>query len=70
VSIIPQEMKDEIINNIKYLREDEVDRLKAELFKESSQEEFDKFIRFSKILDNQRKNKMSEFLPEWSKYGL
>lgn len=70
VSIIPQEMKDEIFNNLKHLREDERERLRAELYKESNEIEFDKFIRFSKILDKQRNLKMSEFLPEWEKYGL
>jgi sulfatase maturation enzyme AslB (radical SAM superfamily) len=68
VSIIPSEMKDEILNNIKYLRDDEKNRLITELTKESNLEDLDKFIKFTYILDNKRGVKITEVLHEWKKY--
>lgn len=68
VSIIPSEMKDEILNNIKYLRDDEKNRLITELTKESNPEDLDKFIKFTYILDNKRGVKITEVLHEWKKY--
>jgi sulfatase maturation enzyme AslB (radical SAM superfamily) len=68
VSIIPSEMKDEILSNIKYLRDDEKNRLITELTKESNPEDLDKFIKFTYILDNKRGVKITDVLHEWKKY--
>jgi hypothetical protein len=68
VSVIPSEMKDEIINNINYLRPDEKNRLIAELTKENDPDDLDKFIKFTYILDNKRGVKITNILHEWKKY--
>jgi hypothetical protein len=68
VSVIPSEMKNEILNNIKYLRDDEKNRLITELTKQSNPEDLDKFIKFTYILDNKRGVKITDILHEWKKY--
>jgi hypothetical protein len=68
VNIIPEEMKIEIINNIKYMRPDEIERLKIELFKPTTEKEKTKFFDFVKILDKSRNTKITDHLMEWKKY--
>jgi hypothetical protein len=66
VSLIPEEMKNQILSNIQYMREDEVERLKIELFKDNNKE--NDFIDFVKILDKTRNLKITDYLPEWVPY--
>jgi hypothetical protein len=68
VNLIPEEMKYEILNNIKYMREDEVQRLKIELFKPSTKQERDRFYSFISIMDKTRKVDIKNYLPEWIPY--
>lgn len=68
VSIIPEEMKTEILSNIKYLTTDEKNRLITELNKKDETNTLDKFKKFVIIIDNKRKVNIVEFLPEWKKY--
>lgn len=68
VSIIPIEMKEEIMNNIHHLDDFEKERLKAELYGETIENGFDKFINFIKLLDSQRNVFIGDYLPEWKKY--
>ena len=49
VSNIPEEMKTEICENIKDLRQDEIDRLKTELYKEKDDGDILKFYEFIKF---------------------
>lgn len=65
VNLIPESMKYEILSNIKYMREDEVERLKIELFKPFTQREVDRFHSFMKIMDKTRKVHIEDYLPEW-----
>jgi hypothetical protein len=61
-------MKNEIIDNIKYMRSDEVDRLKIELFKPKNNKDEEKFYEFVKLLDTSRNVKITDHLNEWKKY--
>ena len=65
VSILPTEMKQDILNNLVYLREDERLRLEAELLKETNEEEFEKFKSYINLLDKKRNNDIRIALPEW-----
>lgn len=66
VSILPQHIKDDIINNIKHLREDEKNRLISELNKDVDEKHLNKFILFIKLLDKKRNIKIGDFLKEWN----
>jgi organic radical activating enzyme len=68
VSIIPDEMKNEIISNIQHLNEYELERLKTELFSESYKEEISKFKSFISLLDAKRNVFIGDYLSEWKKY--
>jgi hypothetical protein len=68
VNIIPDDMKTEIITNIKYMRPDEVERLKIELFKPKNNKDEEKFYEFVKLLDTSRNVKITDYLNEWKKY--
>jgi len=68
VSIIPDEMKNEIISNIQHLNEYELERLKTELFSESYKEEISKFKSFISLLDAKRNVFIGDYLPEWKTY--
>jgi organic radical activating enzyme len=65
VSILPTEMKQDILNNLVHLREDERLRLEAELLKETKEEEFEKFKSYINLLDKKRNNDIRIALPEW-----
>lgn len=66
VSILPQHIKDEIISNIKHLREDEKNRLISELNKDVDEKHLNKFISFITLLDKKRNLKIGDFLKEWN----
>ena len=68
VSVIPDEMKEEILNNIGDLREDEKMRLLAELKNDTDLVDLNKFYEFINLLDTQRNLKIGESLNEWKKY--
>jgi hypothetical protein len=68
VSNLPQELKDEIINNTPTLREDELNRLKSELNRETDQNDIVKFYEFIRLLDVKRNVKIDNYLKEWEKY--
>lgn len=68
ISIIPDEMKIEILNNIIYMRDDEIERLKMELYRPVGGNEFKKFLNFVNILDLSRNVKITDYLFEWRKY--
>jgi len=68
VSVIPDEMKEEILNNIGDLREDEKIRLLAELKNDTDLVNLNKFYEFINLLDTQRNLKIGESLSEWKKY--
>jgi len=68
VSNIPEEMKTEICENIKDLRQDEIDRLKTELYKEKDDGDILKFYEFIKLLDSSRNVNIVNYLNEWEKY--
>lgn len=68
VNLIPEEMKHKIIDNLQYLREDETQRLKIELFKEQDKQEVGKFYDFIKLMDKGRKVYIGNYLPEWKPY--
>jgi len=65
VSILPTEMKQDILNNLVHLREDERLRLEAELLKDTNEEEFEKFKSYIDLLDKKRNNDIRIALPEW-----
>ena len=68
VSVLPQEIKDKIISNIKYLNNFELDRLKAELYAEIAPEEFDKFKNFIYLLDKKRNLDIRNYLKEYGEF--
>jgi len=68
VSLLPQELKEKLTNNLQYLQEDEKMRLYAELMKDPEEETEKSFYEYINILDKQRKLDITQFLPEWKKY--
>jgi len=66
VSLLPAKLKEELLNNIQYLREDEKTRLIAELNKESTEKDFEKFVEFIKLLDIKRNINIKNYLQEWA----
>lgn len=68
VNLIPEEMKNEILSNIQYMREDEVDRLKIELFKNANKRDIDRMYSFISIMDRTRNIYIGDYLPEWKTY--
>ena len=65
VSLIPEEMKYRILDNIQYMREDEVQRLKIELFREHTEKDIKRFHSFIRLNDRGRKVKIYDYLPEF-----
>jgi len=65
VNLIPDNMKTEILNGIKYMRDDEIERLKIELFKPYPQKHVDRFHSFMRIMDKTRNVNIEDYLPEW-----
>lgn len=65
VSVIPSDMKVEILKNIKNLRIDEYNRLEAELNRETTEIQIDDFYSFNKLLDIKRNLNISDYLSEW-----
>ena len=68
VNLIPEQMKQHILDNIQYMREDEIQRLKIELFKPYTEKEVNRFYSFMSIMDKTRKVNMLDYLPEWKFY--
>jgi len=68
VSLVPEKMKHEILNSIKYLEDYEVDRLKVELLREPDLDQQKRFYSFTNILDTTRKLRIYDYLPEWRQY--
>lgn len=65
VNLIPESMKNRILETSKYLTKHEIQRLKIELFKPYEQKEVDRFHSFIKIMDKTRGVSIENFLPEW-----
>ena len=61
-------MKTEILNNIQYLEEHEVHKLKVELNRKPKYRDKDRFYSFIRIMDQTRKVKIYDYLPEWKPY--
>jgi hypothetical protein len=68
VSLIPEKMKMAILDNIKYMREDEVQRLKIELFRKHTEKDIQRFYSFISLNDRGRKVNITDYLPEWKPY--
>lgn len=67
VSLLPTEMKQQLLDNIQFLREDEKTRLIAELNKETTEKDFERFVEFIKLLDTKRNINIKNYLQEWVK---
>jgi hypothetical protein len=65
VNLIPEEYKEKLLNDLKYLRIDEVERLKIELFKPHDQDDVRKFFNFTSLLDLSRNVEIGNYLEEW-----
>ena len=68
VSILPDEMKEELLLNLKNLNNYELERLKAELYADCEENAIEKFINFIKLLDTKRNVNILDYLPEWKNY--
>jgi hypothetical protein len=68
VSILPDEMKEELLSNLKNLNNYELERLKAELYADCEENAIEKFINFIKLLDTKRNVNILDYLPEWKNY--
>lgn len=66
VSLIPEDMKNHILSNIEYMREDEIKRLKIELYREHTSKDVDRFHSFIRLMDRGRKVKIYDYLPEFT----
>ena len=65
VSLIPEDMKHRILDSIQYMRDDEVQRLKIELFREHTEKDVQRFHSFIRLNDRGRKVKIHDYLPEF-----
>lgn len=65
VNLIPDEYKKKLLDNLQYLRIDEVERLKIELFKPRDEEDVKKFYHFVSLLDLTRNVQVGDYLEEW-----
>jgi organic radical activating enzyme len=65
VNLIPDEYKKKLLDNLQYLRIDEVERLKIELFKPRDEEDVNKFYHFVSLLDLTRNVQVGDYLEEW-----
>jgi hypothetical protein len=68
VSILPDEMKEELLSNIKNLNNYELERLKAELYGDKVEDGMNKFVNFINLLDMKRKTFIGDYLLEWKNY--
>jgi hypothetical protein len=68
VSILPDELKEQLLNNINHLNEFELERLKTELYSNEEKNGMDKFINFIKLLDKKRNVYIGDYLKEWDIY--
>jgi hypothetical protein len=68
VSILPDELKEQLLNNINHLNEFELERLKTELYSNEEENGIDKFINFIKLLDKKRNVYIGDYLKEWDIY--
>lgn len=68
VNIIPERMKLALLNSIEYMTGEEVERLKAELYKPCTQKDVDRFYSFISIMDKTRNVFIGDYLPEWLSY--
>lgn len=68
VSTLPDTLKENLLSNIKHLREDEIIRLKSEINRTADPSEVEKFYSFIKLLDLKRNVKIGNYLEEWKNY--
>jgi hypothetical protein len=68
VSILPDELKEQLLNNINHLNEFELERLKTELYSNEEENGINKFINFIKLLDKKRNVYIGDYLKEWDIY--
>lgn len=68
VNLIPDNMKKEILDNIKFLTKKETNTLLGELNRPLENQDSARFYRFINILDKHRNVKIGDYLPEWKKY--
>lgn len=68
VSLLPDELKNDLMADVSNLTDYERNRLISELYVDKNDENYQKFIKFIKILDIKRNVNISDFLPEWKKY--
>ena len=68
VSILPDEMKEELLSKIKNLNNYELERLKAELYGDKVEDGMNKFVNFINLLDMKRKTFIGDYLLEWKNY--
>jgi hypothetical protein len=68
VSILSDELKEQLLNNINHLNEFELERLKTELYSNEEENGMDKFINFIKLLDKKRNVYIGDYLKEWDIY--
>ena len=61
-------MKEYILKNIEHMREDEIQRLKIELFREHTEKDVNRFYSFIRLMDRGRKVNIIDYLPEWKNY--
>lgn len=65
VNLLPDDYKQKLLDNLQYLRIDEIERLKIELFKPRDEEDVKKFYHFVSLLDLTRNVNVGDYLEEW-----
>jgi organic radical activating enzyme len=68
VSLLPDEMKTEVLNNSNHLTKFELDKLKFELNKTSNTFTINDFFEYVNLLDLKRNTKITDYLHEWITY--
>ena len=65
VNLIPDDYKQKLLSNLTYLRQDEIERLRIELFKPKNEDHVRRFFSFITLLDKKRNVEISDYLEEW-----
>jgi hypothetical protein len=65
VNIIPDDYKEKLLSDLTYLRQDEIERLRIELFKPKNEDHVRRFFSFITLLDKKRNVEIGNYLEEW-----
>ena len=68
VKNLPDDLKQEVLNNIDLLSEDEQNKIRVEVTQKRDEVLYNKFLEFIARLDSKRNIDIKKYLPEWEMY--